>query len=175
MESFADDIENAWNTDKITVVDGDIWIIFDGFDGYGYGQSYVNGITISKDGINKAVHVGRTLSVSNAFTSDPDKVGNNAIKHNIAHNSLVDHSDGIYQTENGSITDVSPIAQACVLDENGNPDTCVSGSDDPPPEFCENKEQSPKYLFCAGCSNWCRHTLSYSECTKDTVDSNLPR
>ena len=38
MESFADDIENAWNTDKITVVDGDIWIIFDGFDWYGYRQ-----------------------------------------------------------------------------------------------------------------------------------------
>lgn len=176
LKYFAKDLAQAHENGDVYISDGDVWIIFDGFDAdYGYGRGG-RPVDVDVNGDIKTIHVGRALALGHSATADPLRVGNNIIKHNIGHCMNVDHRFGSVSFGSaGNIRDISPMAQGYVrTNVHKYPDLCVAGDDDPPDTFCGDQSNFISADYCGTCADFCRHTLEYSGCSKEIMDHQAP-
>ncbi|MFB6225594.1 MAG: hypothetical protein ABEI13_04020 [Candidatus Paceibacteria bacterium] len=184
LESFASAAAKADRNNEVEVIDGDVWIIVDGF-GYkaGYGHGGIN-VEVESDTGPVEIIVGRVLSIeSEDLTSDPNKLTRSLIKHEIGHCFNLGHHVGNYYLNYDpvEVRSVSPMATSYVragFDETAfYPDTDYRGSGEVPSEFVNlvgNKKNN--YLYNSYCwyeaSNWCRHTTTYTNYEREKISSN---
>lgn len=180
LKSFAEAVARAHRNNELVAFDGDVWVILDGFDvEYGYGDA-VQAVPVDLDGDGRddsRIYPCRALSTGNSVTLDPLRVTNSMVIHEVAHLFGADHFQGGY--ERGAmqtIRDVSPMATTYVRAINGTEsDTCLAGGETPPRSFrCFGQPNFVDVGYCGLCSNYCRHTLTMTECTMSQIESNTP-
>jgi hypothetical protein len=164
------------------VVDGDAWIIIDGWENYGYGYG---GVPYDVPGTNITLWGARVLYTPSNFPADPVEVTHNIAIQEIGHCFGADHGDGTYRytiTSGGSKSgyDVTPMATAYTETDNVifGSDTCWSGGETAPPSFCGGLDNYQLYNWCHDtsflCSDPCRHDIQMTYCTKAQIDSAAP-
>lgn len=180
LKSFAEEVARAHRNDEIVAFDGDIWVILDGFDvEYGYGDA-VQAIPVDLDGDgndDSRIFPCRALSTGNSATFDPLRVTNSMVIHEVAHLFGAEHAQGGYELgTTGAIRNVSPMATTYVRAINGNEsDTCLAGGETPPSSFrCFGQPNFVDADYCGFCSDYCRHTLTMTDCTMSQIESNTP-
>lgn len=180
LRSFAEEVARAHRNREIIAFDGDVWVILDGFDlEYGYGDAVqAVPVDLDGDGQNRSrIYPCRALSTGNSATLDPFRVTDSMVIHEVAHAFGAEHAQGGYELgSTGAIRNVSPIATTYVRAINGNEsDTCLSGGETPPDSFrCFGQPNFVDDGYCGFCSDYCRHSLTMTNCTMSQIESNTP-
>lgn len=158
-------------------MDGDVWCIVDGAEGYGYvGGNY----RYSPDGTNAQLIGSRALyTPKQAAVNDSVETFRNLAIQEAGHCFLAGREHGDHRIQwpdlyTREIFNVSPTATAYTHGSSGGDvDTDRSGSATAPDEFCDGLPNKDAPYWCGTSANECRHdTLSMTQCTMEQINSN---
>lgn len=152
------------------VISGDVWVVVDGAEAYGYGRGDVE---VSYNGTD--AWGARALYTPSNWGDDPVETFYNLVIQEAGHCFEAYHRHGTYWDPSwGPIYDVSPMATCYTYNANGDVDTCYEGSATPPDSFCGGDSNDINESWCGGCGDPCRHTKYMSACTLDRIVAYSP-
>ena len=188
IDNFAYKLEQGYQDGDISVVAGDVWIIIDAFDEFGYGDGGMKReIDMDNDGTDEStLHLGRAISCEKTWSiSDPNDMTKKLVKHNIGHCFNQRHRSGRYSVKfNDDIKDITPLANSYVRGAENNQGTEYKGTGSVPSDFdvddnddstLPNQSDLDKYFCGNNWEDWCRHEVEFNDGTLIGIDRNTPR
>lgn len=186
LTNFGHKLAEGHNQNEVYVQGGDIWIIVDVKDEWGYGRGR-HRVTVDLNGTDYYLWVGRALALEKSWAApDPNEMTKKLVKHNIGHCLTGKHWQGRYTVdENDEIADVTPMANSYLRAASGDSATCGRGQGEVPDEF-DKFRRSEKYgtlpnksdldkSYAGSCQDLIVHDFDYNYEAKQKLEEGTPR